>query len=80
MRIVCILLTTHVDFLSALTPTRLGTISLKTSSSLARLLGTMASAKKQVLKCERTFCQCAAGNGTEWNIPLRFKVPHSKAL
>ena len=40
MRIVCILLTTHVDFLSALTPTRLGTISLKTGSSLAHLLGT----------------------------------------
>jgi len=38
MRIVCILLTTHVDVLSALTPTRLGTIPLTTGRSLARLL------------------------------------------
>jgi hypothetical protein len=80
MRIVCILLTTHVDFLSALSPTRLRTIPLKTGSSLARLLGTTASAEKQDLKCEREFCQCAAGNGTERHIPLRFKVLHSRAL
>src|SRR5712691_9925163 len=38
MRIVCILLTTHVDFLSALRPTRMGTIPLTTGRSLARLL------------------------------------------
>src|SRR6266481_763442 len=38
MRIVCILLTTHVDVLSALTPTRLGTIRLTTGRSFARLL------------------------------------------
>ena len=45
MRIVCTLLITHVDFLSALTPTRLGTVSFKAGSaspyderSLARLL------------------------------------------
>jgi hypothetical protein len=85
MRIVCILLTTHVDFLSALTPTRLGTIPLKTGSSLAHVLGTTASAEKQALKCEREFCQRVAGsvterNGTDRNGPERTTTLCFKAL
>src|SRR6266571_9163293 len=85
MRIVCILLTTHVDVLSALTPTRLGTIPLTTGRSFARLLrydGFAAKTSPEIRKGILSVCRRqrygTEQNGTERNRTERNRTERNR--